>query len=211
MKNGGTVAAGDQLVARQSPCRLFQLSGAPLRWPCSYEANKRNTSELCQHLGGNWVILIIHVYSCLFWFSLFMFIIFHCLHYLIGLTYMQYFVKMVWWGIPDHAGSFCAFREVWGGEVRKNHANSGVLRSAGVSDQFRRSRWCLYILFLLHSWRRLEMVGGQHRNGRWLVDEGNSIEFEFLTNSCSFGSNNPIHWYWPHEGHWLPSDPVELF
>ena len=33
-----------------------KLSGAPLRWQCSYEANKRNTSELCQHLGGNWVI-----------------------------------------------------------------------------------------------------------------------------------------------------------
>ena len=41
-----------------------------------------------------------------------MFIIFHCLHYLIGLTYMQYFVKMVWVGIPDHPGSSCAFREV---------------------------------------------------------------------------------------------------
>lgn len=170
----------------------------------------------------------VHVFSCLF---MFMFIIFHCLPLSHRIDIFAVFVgmlvaktakmhmkgiaeqnlKMVWWGIPDHPGSSCAFREVWGGEVRKNHANSGVLRSAGVSDQFRRSCWCLYILFLLHSWRRLEMVGGQHRNGRWLVDEGNSIEFEFLTNSCSFGSNNPLHWYWPHEGHWLPSDPVELF
>lgn len=64
-KTAGVAPRGTSwLLGNHRPRRLFQLSGAPLRWQCSYEANKRNTSELCQHLGGNWVISV-HVYSCL--------------------------------------------------------------------------------------------------------------------------------------------------